>query len=113
MSSYEAAQAKDASLQKTLEYMAKVDADVPYIYPPVNASINFLFLSGSVWSCSVVAASSKENWKSRILEKANLKFQKVSRGTPTHQIMNKIETIFQDKMKVFCNIVRRVIEWNI
>ena len=40
MLQYEEALANDASLQNTLEYMAKVDADVPYIYKPVNASTN-------------------------------------------------------------------------
>lgn len=40
MKKYEEAQANDESLQKTLEYMAKVDADVPYIYEPKNAGTN-------------------------------------------------------------------------
>lgn len=40
MQQYEEALANDAGLQKTLEYMAKVDADVPYIYKPVNANTN-------------------------------------------------------------------------
>ena len=40
MLKYEEALANDASLQNTLEYMKKVDADVPYIYKPVNATTN-------------------------------------------------------------------------
>ncbi|NQY04729.1 MAG: OmpA family protein [Flavobacteriaceae bacterium] len=40
MEKYEDAIANDASLQNTLEYMAKVDADVPYIYTPVNSETN-------------------------------------------------------------------------
>ena len=40
MQKYEEALANDASLQNTLEFMAKVDADVPYIYAPKNAPTN-------------------------------------------------------------------------
>lgn len=68
MSSYEVAQAKDASLQKTLEYMAKVDADVPYIYAPVNALINTEYsdFGASFFGERIVYASSKKTTGSKI-----------------------------------------------
>lgn len=40
MTKYKTALAQDSLAQKTLEYMAKVDADVPYIYAPNKAAIN-------------------------------------------------------------------------
>lgn len=40
MTKYETALAQDSLGQKTLEYMAKVDSDAPYIYAPKKADIN-------------------------------------------------------------------------
>lgn len=68
MNKYKTALAQDSLAQKTLEYMAKVDADVPYIYEPNKAGINTEYSDFGVafYGEKVVFAAASDSTSSKV-----------------------------------------------